>query len=62
MRQLQNDPEKKADFSNKNHRSNIPPDSAFTYGLIKYMYDHAKGGNDNLTGGNNNGGYVKNHL
>ena len=28
---LQNDPEK---IPTKNHRSNMPPDSAFTYGLI----------------------------
>ena len=33
MRQLQNDPEK-IRFSTKSHRSNMPPDSAFTYGLI----------------------------
>ena len=42
MRQLQNDPEKIRflGFSTKNHRSNTPPDSAFTYGLIKYMAAH----------------------
>ena len=33
MRQLQNDLEKIGSFY-QNHRSNIPPDSAFTYGLI----------------------------
>ena len=33
MRQLQNDQEKIGSFY-QNHRSNIPPDSAFTYGLI----------------------------
>ena len=33
MRQLQNDPEKIRSFY-QNHRSNMPPDSAFTYGLI----------------------------
>ena len=33
MRQLQNDREKIGSFY-QNHRSNIPPDSAFTYGLI----------------------------
>ena len=33
MRQLQND-QKKSGCSTKNHRSNMPPDSAFTYGLI----------------------------
>ena len=33
MRQLQNDPEKKRSFY-QNHRSNMPPDSVFTYGLI----------------------------
>ena len=33
MRQLQNDLEKIRSFY-QNHRSNIPPDSAFTYGLI----------------------------
>ena len=31
MCQLQNDPEK---IRTKNYRSNMPPDSAFTYGLI----------------------------
>ena len=31
--QLQNDPEKSGP-STKNHRSNMPPESAFTYGLI----------------------------
>ena len=31
MYQLQNDPEK---IRTKNYRSNMPPDSAFTYGLI----------------------------
>ena len=33
MRQLQNDLEKIRSFY-QNHRSNILPDSAFTYGLI----------------------------
>ena len=33
MRQLQNDLEKIGSFY-QNHRSNIPPDSAFTYGQI----------------------------
>ena len=33
MRQLQNDPEKIRSFY-QNHRSNMPSDSAFTYGLI----------------------------
>ena len=33
MRQLQND-QKKSGPSIKNHRSNMPPESAFTYGLI----------------------------
>ena len=33
MRQLQNDPEKIRSFY-QNHRSNMPPESAFTYGLI----------------------------
>ena len=33
MRQLQNDQEKIGSFY-QNHRSNIPPDSALTYGLI----------------------------
>ena len=32
MRQLQNDPEKSSFY--QNHRSNMPPDSVFTYGLI----------------------------
>ena len=33
MRQLQNDQEKIGSFY-QNHRSNIPPDSAFTYGRL----------------------------
>src|SRR5271166_6319266 len=33
MRQVQNDPDKIRSFY-QNHRSNMPPDSAFTYGLI----------------------------
>ena len=33
MRQLQNNPEKIRSFT-KNHRSNMPPEGAFTYGLI----------------------------
>ena len=33
MRQLQNDPEKIRSFY-QNHRSNMPPDSAVTYGPI----------------------------
>ena len=33
MRQLQNNPEKIRP-STKNNRSNMPPESAFTYGLI----------------------------
>ncbi len=33
MRQLHNDPENISSFY-QNHRSNMPPDSAFTYGLI----------------------------
>ena len=35
MCQLQNDPEK---IRTKNYRSNMPPDSAFTYGLI-YLWN-----------------------
>ena len=35
MCQLQNDPEK---IRTKNYRSNMPPDSAFTYGLINKLY------------------------
>ena len=35
MCQLQNDPEK---IRTKNYRSNMPPDSAFTYGLINNSY------------------------
>jgi hypothetical protein len=34
MRQLQNAPEK---IRTKNYRSNMPPDSAFTYGLINNL-------------------------
>ena len=39
MRQLQNDPEKIRSFYQKpsNHRSNMPPESAFTYGLINKL-------------------------
>ena len=45
MRQLQNDPEKIRSFYQKpslkyaikNHRSNMPPESAFTYGLINRL-------------------------
>ena len=36
MCQLQNDPEK---IRTKNYRSNMPPDSAFTYGLINRLAD-----------------------
>ena len=36
MRQLQNDLEKIRSFY-QNHRSNMPPDGAFTYGLINNM-------------------------
>jgi hypothetical protein len=36
MCQLQNDPEK---IRTKNYRSNMPPDSAFTYGLINTLGD-----------------------
>ena len=36
MRQLQNDLEKIGSFY-QNHRSNIPPDSAFTYGQINRL-------------------------
>ena len=35
MCQLQNDPEK---IRTKNYRSNMPPDSAFTYGLINSLF------------------------
>ena len=35
MCQLQNDPEK---IRTKNYRSNMPPDSAFTYGLINRFF------------------------
>jgi hypothetical protein len=46
MRQLQNDSEKSSFY--QNHRSNMPPDSVFTYGLInnsgfsdhKRMFEH----------------------
>ena len=38
---LQNDPEK---IRTKNHRSNMPPDSAFTYGLINNRVHHRLGG------------------
>ena len=37
MRQLQNDP-KKIRSSFQNHRSNMPPESAFTYGLINTRF------------------------
>ena len=49
MCQLQNDPEK---IRTKNYRSNMPPDSAFTYGLINRSVDfgtkrpHAEAGRD----------------
>jgi hypothetical protein len=39
MCQLQNDPEK---IRTKNYRSNMPPDSAFTYGLINTLSRHAR--------------------
>ena len=42
MRQLQNDLEKIGSFY-QNHRSNIPPDSAFTYGLINNSFDFIGG-------------------
>ena len=41
MCQLQNDPEK---IRTKNYRSNMPPDSAFTYGLINS--DDGKNGSE----------------
>jgi hypothetical protein len=42
VRQLQNDPEKSG-FSTKNHRSSMPPDSEFTYGLINTSMDGSSG-------------------
>ena len=50
MCQLQNDPEK---IRTKNYRSNMPPDSAFTYGLIDTRPSTAVG----LTSPNPNSGF-----